>query len=667
MSAAPSSRPPLASRPDAPTTNRRAAADDPPAAAGPFPIDRRDAASHAAAAPDHDRTPDPTPAPAPAVVVLAGLDLALLGAREGALAVAAERLAAAHAEGRPIVAVVGSLWRDDERLAAAAGRLADPARNAQPRPRHLADLLATADAQAAQLLRIALDRLGFDARIVASAAHAKAADLRPDTYARLVAGALESAPVAILPLAAALGAQRADADALDRAALARRLAPLAHALHAGPLLSAAEPDPDTEPDTEPDAEHGNSPDTESAPAAMSETDPSAPDDAQHGPTPAPVAPCRLPSPRRVAIVGAGPHAADLWRRLAAEPEAFDVVAVAAPDAADWSPTAPPPSLRRRPLEHALAEGAVDALVVADRGPRARAALELAARRGLPTLHLNDAEAAADIAADPALSPGERFTALGPLVPALFGSIPVLETLRRFERAGERVFSVRAVLDAAASHVAAALAEERSFLEGVADAQRAAAVQPAGITNTLAGARTAHRLVALASLAFDRPLRIPPEAVRGLQTIDPHHVAAVAHAGAAVRLVATARPSRSDAHQLTLWVEPQDLAPHDPLAAADRHLGAVELTLDSGRTVVLRGGIDTPAATTHAALAALRRLAQDAPRPSVLRRGERSASAADRRKRIAHRADPRAAADRLSPLPGMHAHHAQVASADAAAS
>jgi homoserine dehydrogenase len=180
--------------------------------------------------------------------------------------------------------------------------------------------------------------------------------------------------------------------------------------------------------------------------------------------------------------------------------------------------------------------------------------------------------------------------------AVGGGVPVLETIDALRRSGEKVTSVRAVINGTTNFVLDKLAEGRSPEEAVALAQERGYAE-ADPTADLSGLDAARKLAIIARAAFGTevdPERIERTGIEALTTAD---AAKATAAERKLRLEATLERGREtrEAETGTLLVEaktriaPRELPESDPLATAKDAENVVLITISaSPKPIVLRG-------------------------------------------------------------------------------
>jgi len=149
--------------------------------------------------------------------------------------------------------------------------------------------------------------------------------------------------------------------------------------------------------------------------------------------------------------------------------------------------------------------------------------------------------------------------LSALVEGLAGAIPV---------------GLRGLLNATANFILSRMAEGRSYEEALAEAQAAGLAErdPAA---DVQGSDSVAKVMILSALVFGRQLRAGEVACRGIDSISRSEIDQAAATGTRLKHVATLEFSEPDgAGRATARVEPELLAPDDPLARIDGTTNAV---------------------------------------------------------------------------------------------
>lgn len=192
--------------------------------------------------------------------------------------------------------------------------------------------------------------------------------------------------------------------------------------------------------------------------------------------------------------------------------------------------------------------------------------------------------------------------------AVGGTAPMLEFIEAVGAGvGDAVVSVRASVNGTANVALDALARGGSLETGVHAAQLSG-LASRDLTPDLDGLNASRGLAVLAHAAFGGEISSGDIHRRGVQTVDPVHVADAHASGATVRLVATARRVRGG---LELTVEPRQLHSGDPLALPGPDAFAAEIVLESGATRTLVSENRGSASIAEALLADLYDLSRSA--------------------------------------------------------
>ncbi len=173
--------------------------------------------------------------------------------------------------------------------------------------------------------------------------------------------------------------------------------------------------------------------------------------------------------------------------------------------------------------------------------------------------------------------------------AVSGSAPVLAAMRRMAESGG-VTRVRAVLSPASTVALEHMAGGATLEQGIVAAQRMGLVSGT-LTDELSGLDAAEKLAAVARLGLGVEAWAGDVAVRGVQTLDPRHVASASAAGRVVRLVGVIEADADGGWSLS--VSPVELPPTDALASARGAACVAEIEGVDGTLVVARGAASVP--------------------------------------------------------------------------
>ena len=177
-----------------------------------------------------------------------------------------------------------------------------------------------------------------------------------------------------------------------------------------------------------------------------------------------------------------------------------------------------------------------------------------------------------------------------------GGVPVLETIASLRNSGERITSVRAVINGTTNFVLANLSDGISVEESVKLAQDRGYAE-ADPSADLSGLDAARKLALISRAAFGARLDVEKIARTGIEKLTPADAKAAAETGKTIRLVATLEREKEGRDLATgeldvtvkASISPQPLPENDPLAHAAGAENVVLITLDaSPRPIVLRG-------------------------------------------------------------------------------
>lgn len=300
---------------------------------------------------------------------------------------------------------------------------------------------------------------------------------------------------------------------------------------------------------------------------------------------------------RAVLLGCGTVNSGVLEGLASMPEAVEVSAVV--------------TRRPRDIEAGRSVWLTDIQAAFDTGPdvvvdglpdcpAAEKALALAVERGIHVVSANKAVIARrpDLEAK-ARARGLRFVYSA----AVGGGVPVLETIVRLTSAGERIESVRGVLNGTSNFVLGLLETGTGFNDAIAAAQ-AAGFAEADPSADIDGLDAAAKLALIARKAFG----IAPDAAtipaQSLLSLDPGQVCGARENGLRYRQVAElSRTADGIDARIRLIALPED----HPLARVEREENSVEIVCESGLKVVLHGKGAGKGPTAGAVLADIRDL------------------------------------------------------------
>ena len=286
-------------------------------------------------------------------------------------------------------------------------------------------------------------------------------------------------------------------------------------------------------------------------------------------------------PLRIVLLGLGTVGLGVYRHLAARPDLFDVRRVVVRDPAKHRDDGVPAARLSTNLWHAINEPADLVIELVGGIDPVSDVVHAALLRGRTVVSANKALVATrwDLFERYARSPSPRLHYSA----AVGGALPVLETIARASRAGA-IASVRAVINGTCNFVLDELATGASLAEAVALAQRHGFAE-ADPRADLSGTDAAQKLSLIARAAFGVAPQPGEIARRGIESLTPAVVAALAASGRHLRLVASCVQEPGG---LRARVAPEELAAADYLAGARREENRVELLTTAGETLRLAG-------------------------------------------------------------------------------
>ncbi|HYD01969.1 MAG TPA: homoserine dehydrogenase, partial [Phycisphaerales bacterium] len=197
--------------------------------------------------------------------------------------------------------------------------------------------------------------------------------------------------------------------------------------------------------------------------------------------------------------------------------------------------------------------------------------------------------------------------------AVGGGVPVMESAAALRAAGERVLSVRGVVNGTCNFVLDRLAEGATPGDAVRRAQQRGLAE-ADPTADLGGLDSARKLIVLAREVFGEELELDDVDCVGIEGLTADVVQHVIAQGRVVRLVGLLERR---GERLAASVRPTELPLTDPLATACNEENVFVITVD-GRAdpVVLRGLGAGRWPTTEAVVGDVLQIARERARPSV---------------------------------------------------
>ncbi len=284
------------------------------------------------------------------------------------------------------------------------------------------------------------------------------------------------------------------------------------------------------------------------------------------------------SPTRVVLLGLGTVGLGVYRALCAQPDAFEVVAIAVRDVASHTDHAPADLLCSDALD--AVRRPTDLVVECIGGTSvAVQAVQLALDTGRSVVTANKAIIARD-----GRGLDERARRSGAALrysAAVGGSVPAIESVRRLAQSGV-IDEIEAVLNGTCNFVLDRLHDGVSFDDAVVAAQKAGFAE-ADPTLDLDGTDAAHKLAILAREAFGAELVADWIDRSGLDKLDLAEIEAAD--GGRVRLVARCRRTPSG---LQASVRTELRRANGPLGSVRGEHNAVTLRPATGRTLFISG-------------------------------------------------------------------------------
>ena len=178
--------------------------------------------------------------------------------------------------------------------------------------------------------------------------------------------------------------------------------------------------------------------------------------------------------------------------------------------------------------------------------------------------------------------------------AVAGGIPILKSLRE-GLAANRVASVQGIVNGTCNYILTEMTERGADFKTVLAAAQQQGFAEANPALDVEGQDSAHKLVVLAALAFDRIFALKDVHVEGIARVTPEDLRYAAEMGFVVKLLAIGR--RTDAG-FELRVHPTLLERHDPLAAVSGVYNAVLVEADAAGRLMFygRGAGELPTAS-----------------------------------------------------------------------
>jgi homoserine dehydrogenase len=174
------------------------------------------------------------------------------------------------------------------------------------------------------------------------------------------------------------------------------------------------------------------------------------------------------------------------------------------------------------------------------------------------------------------------------------AIPVVKVLRE-SLVVSNVHRVLGIVNGTTNFMLSRMERGGSYADALAEAQELGYAE-ADPTDDVSGADAAAKMAILATVAFGSRVRLEDVERRGIEEIEPAHVAAATELGMVIRLVGIATLTDG---AVDVRVQPAFVARTHPLAAVDGAFNAVMLQGDAIREITLEGpgagGIETASA------------------------------------------------------------------------
>jgi homoserine dehydrogenase len=174
------------------------------------------------------------------------------------------------------------------------------------------------------------------------------------------------------------------------------------------------------------------------------------------------------------------------------------------------------------------------------------------------------------------------------------AVPVVKVLRE-SLVAENVHRILGIVNGTTNFVLSRMEQGGTYAEALAEAQTLGFAE-ADPTDDVSGADAAAKMAILATVAFGSRVLLDDVQCRGIETIEPAHVAAAAAFGMAVKLIGIATLAEN---AVDVRVQPALVEQAHPLAGVEGSSNAVVLQGDAIREVTLggpgAGGIETASA------------------------------------------------------------------------
>jgi homoserine dehydrogenase len=174
------------------------------------------------------------------------------------------------------------------------------------------------------------------------------------------------------------------------------------------------------------------------------------------------------------------------------------------------------------------------------------------------------------------------------------AVPVVKVLRE-SLVAENVHRVLGIVNGTTNFVLSRMARGGTYAEALGEAQELGYAEP-DPTDDVTGADAAAKMAILATVAFGSRVLLDDVQYRGIEAIEPRHVAAAARFGMALKLIGIATLTDG---AVDVRVEPAFVENAHPLASVEGSSNVVVLQGDAIREVTLggpgAGGIETASA------------------------------------------------------------------------
>jgi len=171
--------------------------------------------------------------------------------------------------------------------------------------------------------------------------------------------------------------------------------------------------------------------------------------------------------------------------------------------------------------------------------------------------------------------------------AVAGGIPILKSLRE-GLAANRVGSVQGIVNGTCNYILTEMTERGADFQTVLAAAQRQGFAEADPALDIEGHDSAHKLVILAALAFDRVFALKDVHVEGLARVTPQDIRYAAEMGFVVKLLAIGRRVGAQGGGFELRVHPTLLERHHPLAAVSGVYNAVMVEADAAGRLMFYG-------------------------------------------------------------------------------